>query len=201
MQILEEYPVKVIHNGIDITTFTPTESDFRQKYNCENKFILLGVAFGWGRRKGLDVFIELSKRLDEKFQIVLVGTNDQLDKDLPANIISIHKTESQKQLAEIYSSADIFVNPTREEALGLVNIEALACGTPVITFNSGGSPECVNEDCGVVVSKNNIKSLEREIIRIIEEKPFSVTNCIEMSKNFDSRKKYLEYVDTYTSFI
>lgn len=103
---LKEYPVKVIHNGIDLNVFQPVESDFRQKHHLENKYILLGVAFGWGKRKGLDVFIELSKRLDERFQIVLVGTNDEIDKQLPANIISIHKTDNQKELAEIYSAAD-----------------------------------------------------------------------------------------------
>lgn len=103
---LKEYPVKVIHNGIELNVFQPVEGDFRQKHHLENKYILLGVAFGWGKRKGLDVFIELSKRLDERFQIVLVETNDEIDKQLPANIISIHKTDNQKELAEIYSAAD-----------------------------------------------------------------------------------------------
>ena len=103
---LKEYPVKVIHNGIYLNVFQPVESDFRQQHHLENKYILLGVAFGWGKRKGLDVFIELSKRLDVRFQIVLIGTNDEIDKQLPANIISIHKTDNQKELAEIYSAAD-----------------------------------------------------------------------------------------------
>ena len=103
---LKEYPVKVIHNGIDLNVFHPVESDFLQQHHLENKYILLGVAFGWGKRKGLDVFIELSKRLDVRFQIVLIGTNDEIDKQLPANIISIHKTDNQKELAEIYSAAD-----------------------------------------------------------------------------------------------
>ena len=94
---LKEYPVKVIHNGIDLNVFHPVENDFRQKHHLEDKYILLGVAFGWEKRKGLDVFIELSKRLDERFQIVLVGTNDEIDKQLPANIISVHKTNNQQK--------------------------------------------------------------------------------------------------------
>ena len=82
---LKDYPVKVINNGIDLNVFKPTESDFRKKYALENKYIVLGVAFGWGRRKGLDVFVELARRLDkEKYKVVLVGTDDNVDASLVA---------------------------------------------------------------------------------------------------------------------
>lgn len=194
---LKDYPVQVINNGIDLSVFKPTESDFREKYGLENKFILLGVAFGWGIRKGLDVFLELSKRLDERFQIVLVGTDENVDKQLPNNIISIHRTQNQQELAEIYTAADLFVNPTREEVLGLVNIEALACGTPVITFNTGGSPEVIDENCGIVVEKNDTKNLEQEVLRIEKERPFSIDACINRAKNFSADEKFAEYIDLY----
>ena len=102
---LLEYPVEVIHNGIDLNVFKPVKSEFRKKHGISvEKFILLGVAFGWEKRKGLDVFIELAKRLDHRFQIVLVGTDDTVDKQLPANIVSVHRTQNQKELAEIYTS-------------------------------------------------------------------------------------------------
>lgn len=193
----KNYPVKVIYNGIDLKIFQPLESNFRKKYRCENKFILLGVAFGWDERKGLDVFIELSKRLDERFQIVLVGTDEKLDKQLPQNIISISRTQDQKELAAIYTAADLFVNPTREEVLGLVNIESLACGTPVLTFRTGGSPEIIDETCGTVVDKNNIAGLEKEIIRICEKKPFNSGDCIKRAYCFDVNKKFSEYLELY----
>ncbi len=195
---LHDYPVKVIYNGIDLNVFKPTEGSFRRKYKIENKYIILGVAFSWGAAKGLDVFIELSKRLDEKeYQIVLVGTNDSVDEQLPDNIISVHRTQDQKELAEIYTAADLFVNPTREEVLGLVNIEALACGTPVVTFNSGGSPECIDETCGSVVSCDDIDALENEIIRITKEKPFSQEACLKRAEAFDQDKLFREYVSLY----
>ena len=194
---LKDYPVKVINNGIDLNVFKPTESDFRKKYGLEDKFIVLGVAFGWGKRKGLDVFIELSKRLDERYQIVLVGTNENVDKQLPKSIISIHRTQNQTELAEIYTAADLFVNPTREEVLGLVNIEALACGTSVVTFNSGGSPECIDETCGVVVEKNDIDGMQREIERICESRPFGQEACIKRAQHFDMNDKFAEYVALY----
>lgn len=195
---LKDYPVKVINNGIDLNVFKPTESDFRKKYALENKYIVLGVAFGWGRRKGLDVFVELARRLDkEKYKVVLVGTDDNVDKLLPENIISIHRTQNQTELAKIYSAADVFANPTREENYPTVNMEALACGTPVVTFNTGGSPEMLDETCGAAVAKNDIDAMYNEIIRICEKKPYSLEACIKKAKGFDKNEKFGEYIRLY----
>lgn len=195
---LKDYPVKVINNGIDLNVFKPTESDFREKYALENKYIVLGVAFGWGRRKGLDVFVELARRLDkEKYKVVLVGTDDNVDKLLPENIISIHRTQNQTELAKIYSAADVFANPTREENYPTVNMEALACGTPVVTFNTGGSPEMLDETCGAAVAKNDIDAMYNEIIRICEKKPYSLEACIKKAKGFDKNEKFGEYIRLY----
>ncbi|MBQ7352541.1 MAG: glycosyltransferase [Clostridia bacterium] len=194
---LKDYPVKVINNGIDLDVFKPTESDFRKNYSLENKKIVLGVASNWTKRKGLDVFVKLSQCLTSDYQIVLVGTNDNVDKQLPSNIISIHRTNNQRELAEIYTACDVYANPTREEVLGLVNIESLACGTPVVTFNAGGSPECVNEDCGSVVEIDDIDAMEREIVRICQDKPFAKEACFDKAREFDKNLKFKEYVELY----
>lgn len=195
---LKDYPVKVINNGIDLSVFKPTQSDFRAKHEIGNKYIVLGVAFGWGKRKGLDIFIELSNRLDqEEYQIVLVGTDDSVDKQLPDNIISIHRTNNQSELAEIYTAADIFVNPTREENYPTVNMEALACGTPVLTFRTGGSPEIPDDTCGYVVEKDDIDAMESEILRICDTKPYSSEACVERAKNFDKNARFQDYIDLY----
>lgn len=195
---LKDYPVKVINNGIDLNIFKPTESDFRGKYNLENKYIVLGVAFGWGERKGLDVFIELANRLDgEKYQIVLVGTNAETDKLLPENIISIHRTQNQTELAEIYTAADVFANPTREDNYPTVNMESISCGTPVVTFNTGGSPEIIDETCGTTVAKNDIDGICNEIIKICETKPYSEDDCLKRAESFDKNEKFREYIRLY----
>lgn len=194
---MKDYPVQVIHNGIDLSVFKPTESNFRKKYHCENKRVLLGVAFGWGVRKGLDVFVELAKRLDESYQIVLVGTDDLIDSQIPDNIISIHATQNQQELAEIYSAADLLVNPTREDNFPTVNIEALACGTPVLTFRTGGSPEAIDETCGAVVEKNDVAAMEQESIRICTEKPFSSQACIKRAEGFNMYDRFGEYIALY----
>lgn len=194
---LKNYPVKVINNGIDLNTFKPTESDFKEKYNCEDKFLILGVAFKWGDKKGLDIFTSLSKRLDDRFQIVLVGTDDVVDKQLPDNIISIHRTNNRQELAEIYTAADLFVNPTREENYPTVNMESLACGTPVITFNTGGSPEIIDKTCGVVVPKDDLEALYNEIIEISKENPYSKGNCLKKAEDFNMNDRFEEYIKLY----
>lgn len=195
---LKSADLKVIYNGVDLSVFKPTSSNIRERYNILDEHIVLGVAFVWGGSKGIDVFIELSKRLDQKaYRIILVGTDETVDESLPSSIISIHRTQDQRELAEIYSVADLFVNPTREETLGMVNIEANACGTPVVTFNTGGSPECIDSTSGSVVEKDDIDAMEKEIIRICETKPYSREACIERAKHFDKNARFQEYIDLY----
>ena len=194
---LKEYQVKVINNGIDLNVFKPIESDFREKYSLQNKRIVLGVAFSWSEKKGLDVFQKLADMLDENYCIVLVGTNDTIDHNLPNNIISIHRTQNQKELAEIYTAADVFVNPTREEVLGLVNIESLACGTPVISYTTGGCPECIDESCGFLVESNDISGLYEKIVTICENQIFDAYSCRRKAELFNEDEKYMEYITLY----
>jgi glycosyltransferase involved in cell wall biosynthesis len=140
-----KYPVKVIPNGIDLNVFKPTPSDFREKNGLVGKKIILGVASIWDKRKGLDDFVELSKIIDDNYKIVLVGLSEKQMNDLPKNILAISRTNNVKELAEIYSSADILFNPTYEDNYPTVNLEAQACGIPVITYRTGGSVESVPE--------------------------------------------------------
>ena len=143
---LSNYPMKVIANGIDLDVFKPTPSDFKEKNGLVGKKIILGVASSWSECKGLKDFIELSKILDEKYKIVLVGLSGNQIKELPENVMAISRTNNVKELAEIYTAADIFFNPTYEDNFPTVNLEAQACGTPVITYRTGGSVESVPEE-------------------------------------------------------
>lgn len=199
---LKDYPVEVINNGIDLSIFKPTPSDFRDRYGiAQDKYIVLGVAFGWSERKGLDIFVELANRMDNCFQFVLVGTDDETDNSLPQNVISIHRTQNQGELAQIYSAADLLVNPTREETYPTVNMESIACGTPVLTFNTGGSPEILDRTCGSVVECDNVDAMEHEIIRICTKHPFSERACLIKADNFDKKKKFEEYLKLYSDMV
>ena len=199
---LREYPIYVIHNGIDLETFKPRSSDFRERNGISsNQHLILGVSLGWDERKGLDVFVNLAKKLPDSYRIVLVGTDERTDAKLPENIISIHRTQNGAELAEIYSAADLFVNPTREENYPTVNMEALACGTPVLTFRTGGSPEMLDEDCGAVVAYGDAEAFEKELIRICTERPYSSEACVRKAKEFNCNDRFKEYLDLYERII
>ena len=194
---LKDVRTVVINNGIDHGVFHPVESDFRNSVGCADKHIVLGVAFGWDKKKGLDVFAELADRLPDDMRIVLVGTDPASEAALPEKIIPIRRTQSKEELAGIYSAADVLVNPTREDTFPTVNIEALACGTPVLTVDTGGSPEIADASCGNTVPKNDVDALEKEVSRRCREKPYTKEACVGRSEKYDAKDKYAEYVRLY----
>ena len=199
---LSNYPINVINNGIDLNLFTPRKSDFREKYGIDDsQFAILGVANVWDNRKGLDAFLELDKRLGDNYKVVLVGTDDEIDKRLPNSVVSIHRTNNAVELAEIYSSADLFVIPTIEDNFPTVNIESLACGTPVLTYDTGGSPEILDDTCGSVVPCGDVDALEREIIRISNDKPFKREDCLKRAQKYNMEHRFKEYVNLYREIL
>lgn len=197
---LKEYYIKVINNGIDLMLFTPSRavkvSQMKQQLMIENKYIVLGVASLWNERKGLEYFHELSQKLSDDYQIIVVGISEKQKDLLPPNIIGINRTHNVEELAELYSVADVFVNPTLEDNFPTTNIEALACGTPVITFDTGGSPEAVDETCGIVVKKGSLEGLIEAIERM-RKRPFPSEACRARAMMFDKNDKYAEYIQLY----
>lgn len=197
MSFLGKYPVKVINNGVNINLFKPTCSNFRKKYNIEEKFIILGVA-RWDKRKGIEYLIRLSKELSEDFKVVIVGLTKKQKSSLPENIVGITQTYDVQELAGIYSAADVFVNPTFEDNFPTTNIEALACGTPVITFNTGGCAEIIEDKTGFIIEKGNYEDLLNTVIKIKSSKFKYRDFCIDrVRENYVSENKYLEYIDLY----
>lgn len=186
---LKMYPVEVIYNTIDTNVFKPVPSDFRERFQLNDKKIILGVASVWNERKGLQDFYTLSGMLSDKYTIVLVGLTKKQLRNLPQNIIGITRTNNVKELAEIYTVADVFVNLTYEDTFPTVNIEALSCGTPVITYRTGGSPECLDAECGSVVECGDIRTIKKKIELVCSEKPYSVAACLNRAVLFDKNRK------------
>ena len=161
---LGQYPVSVIHNGIDTGVFHPTESGLRAALGLEGRRVILGVASTWDARKGLQDFFKLHELLDQtQYKIVLVGLSPEQIEQLPDGILGFAGTDSVSQLAELYSLADVFVNPTYEDNYPTTNLEAIACGTPVITYRTGGSPESARL-YGAVVKQGDVE----EIMNLLE---------------------------------
>lgn len=195
-----KFPIKVIPNGIDLNKFKPTRSDFRKKYNLENKFIILGVSSSWVKSKGIDDFIEISKQLEDKYQIILVGLTKKQKDLLPNNIMGITHTDNVEQLAALYTVADVFVNPTYEDNFPTTNLEALACGTPVITYKTGGSIESIDENCGMVIEQGDLIQLV-SVLRNMKNNKFSEEECLKRSKIFSKEDKYNDYINVYKELI
>ena len=170
----------VINNGIDLNTFKPKNSDFREIHGINDKIMLLGVASIWGKRKGYGDFLKLSKIIDKNTVIVMVGLKNKELKNLPSNIIGIKRTNCLDDLIKIYSAADFYLNLTYQDNFPTTNIEALACGTPVLTYNTGGSVECITEKTGQIIECGNYK----EITDIINTRVFSSDDCLKKSKDF-----------------
>lgn len=190
---LSGYRTSVIHNGVDTSQFYPLENDFRRFYSLEKKTVLLGVASSWNRQKGLLDFIRLSAMLDSRYQIVLVGVTKGQQKRLPKKVLGIGPTNSTKELAMIYSAADLFLNLTYCDNYPSVNLEALACGTPVITYHTGGSPESVPVGMGQVVEKGDLQAV-LEAIKTVPAKK-KAGKGVGMAK--DKKDAVAEYLALY----
>lgn len=202
MSFLGQYETKVIHNGVDLDVFYPStnNSEIVKRIDVYGKFVILGVASPWTPKKGFDEFIELSKVIDESMVIFLVGVTRSQSKNLPRNIKSIERTESSDQLRELYSVADVFVNLTLEDTFPTVNLEALACGTPIISYNSGGSPESVFEGTGFVVERNSINDVLSSIgvIKGYGKNHFT-EHCRRTAEIYFSKEKQIsKYFQLYT---
>ena len=187
--------VRVINNGIKLSVFRPTESDFRETHGIsKTDFMILCVADIWDARKGKDDVSKLAERLPESFKVVAVGTGSEA---LSPSVIRLPRTRNQGDLAKIYSAADLFINTTYDDNFPTVNIEALACGTPVLTYLTGGSGEMIDTDCGSCVKTGDVDAFLREIERISVERPYAAGNCVKKASAYADTEKFEEYISIY----
>ncbi len=197
---LKKYPLSIINNGVDLSIFKPEiKSIDKEEFKTGKNKYILGVANSWDKRKGLIDFIEIRKLLPAEILILLVGLNRKQILELPSGIIGIPKIESALELASLYSGANAFLNPTYVDNFPTTNLEALACGTPVITYNTGGSAEIVNKESGYVLNKGDFMGLSNSIKEVLSNgKKFYMNVCRERAeKLFDSKSKYCDYIKLY----
>ena len=197
---LDGYDFRVIHNGINTDVFHVCNAQkAASRYGLSGKNVLLGVASIWSKEKGLDDFMQMSGLLDKDEVIVLVGIKPEEKKHLPRNILGISRTENVHELAELYSLADAFINPTWQDNYPTVNLEAIACGTPVVTYQTGGSVEAVTEQTGFVVKQGDYQGL-LEAARVIRRrgKGYYQLPCREYAlKYFKKEDRYADYFRLY----
>lgn len=201
---LSSHPSKVINNGVDLDVFTPKKDSVTlEKYGLKDNFIILGVSGIWTKGKGLQDFFELSKRLDSDKKIILVGLKKSQLKNIPKNIVGIEKTENVEELAELYSLADVFINPTYADSFPTTNLESLACGTPVITYETDGSPESITPSTGIVVKQGSVDGLIQaiNIIKLKGKINYSDACVTRAKKYYNKNEKFKEYIDLYKKLL
>ena len=195
---LGNYPCLVINNGVDVQMFRPRENNtLRIQLGIGDKCVLLGVATAWKDDKGLQEFIRLSR--NPKYQVVLVGVPNEMKLQLPQSIIVIGRTNNQQELAEYYSMADLLVNPTYNDSFPTVNLEALSCGTPIVTYRTGGSPEAVTDEVGIVVDKGDYRALEVAIDDVLSKgKSYYTKACRRRAVSlYDKDERFKDYLELY----
>ena len=211
---LKEYPVKVIPNGINLDVFCPQEMKVKEAAPAEgecnsaqkkDKKIVLGVANIWEHRKGLSYFEKLANDLSDEYQIQLIGVSKkqkkELDKKYKGKIKAIMRTSSVEELADAYRNADVFVNATLEDNFPTTNLEALACGTPVVTYATGGSGESVTEKTGIVVQRANYQALLLAVVKACVDGAFDSAECRKRAEEYDKHKRYEEYLKLYREIL
>ena len=200
-----QYEKKVIYNGIDINMFAPVSdsNEIRSLYNIHDKFVIICVASPWTERKGFEDVLRLSTLIPDDVIIMMIGLSAKQIKNLPSNIIGIERTDNIIQLAHFYSTSDLFFNPTWEDNFPTTNLEALACGIPVVTYNTGGSPEAIDIDTGFVVNKGDYYSVLNiiDLVRF-KGKQYYIDKCRNRAMTlYDKNLRFQEYIDLYYNII
>jgi len=203
---LKDYNFETIHNGINTTIFQPCEADDDIKMRLgidPDKKIILGLASIWLEEKGLYDFIKMAEMLRPDEVIVLVGVDDKIAKILPSSIIHIKRTESLEMLAQLYSAATVFVNPTWQDNYPTVNLEAISCGTPVVTYRTGGSVESVTASIGFIVEQGDVAGLVEAVRKIAAKGKETYRHpCREYAlANFNKEDRYLDYLRLYEKLL
>ena len=182
---MRDYPLRVIYNGVERSSFKPTDgAALRAKYGLADRKILVGVAAIWDHRKGLWIIEQLAELLGDGYAVAAIGLTEKQIAALSPKVIGIKRTESVEELAMWYSEAEAFINPTLEDNFPSTNIEALSCGTPVVTFRTGGCPEAIDDACGIVTAEKTAESM-RDAILELEKRGITREACIKRSELFD----------------
>ena len=201
---LKDRNIQVIHNGIDIKTFFPQPTNAHERYGIDKqKKIVLGVAAVWDVRKGINDFYAFAKRLPaDEYAIVIVGqrTEDIKKVENSCHMVFVDRTQNALELAQLYSSASVFVNPTYQDNYPTTNLEAIACGTPVITYRTGGSPEAVDDSTGLVVEQGDVDGLV-SAVEMLANGDYKDACRKKAEAEFDNTKCFNPYIKLYNKLL
>ena len=196
---LKEKRCTPIYNGIDIDVFSYKNSDAKEKYGIEGKFIAIALATSWGEDKGFNDYIKLANLLSDDEVIVMVGLSEELKSQLTPNIIGVSRTESLSELVSLYSAADVLLSLSKAETFGLTIVEALACGTPAIVYDNTAQRELILPDTGYLVETGSVECVYQYMKTVrLNGREFYSQSCRKYVEiNFSDSLQYRKYVDLY----
>lgn len=194
---LKDCRVEVINNGIDLNVFRPDKGRFKESYGLEGKKVVLALASEWTVRKGFEDIKYIGTHLPEDYKLVIVGLQEEQVAEVPEGIIAITRTDNVQQLVQIYSEADVFVNASVEDNFPTVILEALACGTPVVTYDTGGCREEIDESCGILVDKYDKGGLLAGIVKLVAKDEAQVEACVKKARGFEKKAMYDKYNELF----
>lgn len=195
---LKDKRIEIIRNGVDISLYSPSRPKLSAK---SNEFNILAVSSVWQKSKGLYDIFELRRILPHEYIITMVGLNDSQLKEIPQGIVGVKRTSNIQELVDLYSSSDVLINPTYADTFPTINLEALACGTPVITYKTGGSPEAIDGKTGIVIEQGDVVALANALMNM-KNNPYSPVDCRKRAVDFfDKDKCFKKYVDLYEQLL
>lgn len=193
---LKKYSIVRIYNGIDHNIFRYIETNIKEELKIGNKKMILCVSDGWNERKGYNDIIKWADKLNDEVRFVIVGLDEKQIEKLPSNIIGLKRTQNIEQLVELYSAADLFFNPSKEETFGMVTAEAMACGTPILAYNTTACAELLDDNSGQVVNDF------AEILAFkFENQVYDSNKIIQSSMRFDKDNIMQQTYDLYKDCI
>ena len=201
-----------LRNGYDQNIFE------RREYNKKEVLEQIGIEKNYekvvlfsGRLveiKGVDVLLKSAKRYEDGNTLTLIAGGGVLLEPLKEQAeqlglkdVVFLGNQTQENLCVLYNIADVLAVPSRIEGFGLVAVEALACGTPVIATNQGGLPEFINERVGALVEVEDEVALEKEITKILSgERKFNKEELANYAKNNYAQNLVInKVIETYKS--
>ena len=200
---LKDYPVRVVHNGIDTETFQPLPPEEQAAVKAKlgmasDGKMILGVANMWDARKRLDAMITLAEDMKDEATVVAVGLSEKQKANLPEGMIGITRTENVNELARLYGAADVFVSTSVEESFSLVVAEAMACGTPIVCVDGGGCKELIEDGVGLVVPRDDRQALKEAVQAVLIRREDFAASCRKRCVENYSRDRMVDgYIEVY----
>ena len=202
LSFMQDMDIRTIYNGLDTEVFRPSGTPPTSV--TDGHPLVLGVCNAWYDWKGLDDMAALREILPDDYEVMVVGVNEDQMHRLPEGITCIRRTDSVSQLAEIYSQADVFVNPSKVESFGMTTAEALSCGTPSIVYDTSACPEVVDNLTGRVVPLGDVNALAKAVMEIcsLPGREAMRQACRERAiRLFNRQDRYKEYLQLYNEVL